>query len=169
MAAVGLWKRSIWSRRALGWPFQKWITSLGALHLFVPDLHTLLILLWTGIQTYLHLTQFHGERGEGNQIWKCSHTWDDLCYDGFLGIPSNTGMFTGDPVPALHRWPYDSSTLHCLPPQSSVEITPWPILSDFMTLSWTFWMIQMRGIMWTNCLTGGIGMLILSSRNSFSS
>ena len=169
MAAVGLWKRSIRSRRALGQPLQKWITCLGELHLFVPDLHTLLISLWTGIQTYLHLTQFRGERGDGNQIWERLHTWDDSCYNGSLDIHSNTGMFTGDPVPALHRWPYDSSALHCLPPQSSVEMTPQPILSNFTTLSWNFWMIRMRGIMWTNCLTGGIGMLILSSRNSFPS
>src|ERR1700724_4788047 len=62
------------------------------------------------------LPQFCGERDEGNQIWERLHTWDDSGHYGFLGIRSDTGMFTGDSVP--RPGPYGSSALHCLPPRS---------------------------------------------------
>ena len=55
-----------------------------------------------GIQTHLHLTQFHGERGESNQIQQCLYTLDDVSHYRLLSLCSHISM-SGFKVLSTHH------------------------------------------------------------------
>ena len=51
----------------------------------------LIFLLFTGIQTHLHITQFSRERAKGNAIRQCTHSRYDLCHYSLHSLHSNSG------------------------------------------------------------------------------
>ena len=116
-----------------------------------------LLTAYTGIQAYIYVSQFSGQRSQSHSLRKCSNSWNDASYSALDSLYRHAGsIICCSPISLLTKLCSRSASPWCLHPFSLVRIQL-QTLNGSTTCSWSCSKILTKNKRLMSCRCGGTG------------